>query len=140
MTHLAEIPTAAALVIAVFLVLGATLTLIGNLGLLRLADFFQRLHAPTLGVSWGTASIALASMLTFGILRDEAAIHELAIGVFIMVTTPIGLLLLGRAARERNPAADWPEHRGNGVARRPPGEAGEAPDAPPPPAADEAPR
>lgn len=132
MTHLNEIPTAAALVIAVFLVLGATLTLIGNLGLLRLGDFFQRLHAPTLGASWGTASIALASMLTFGILRNEVAVHELVIGVFIMITTPIGLLLLGRAARERNPAVNWPEHRGGGVARRRADGGDEAAGTPPP--------
>ena len=102
MTHLANIGPVAAILIAVLLVVGATLTLIGKLGLLMLRNFYQRLHAPTLGASWGTAAVALASMLTFSLLRGEAAIHELAIGIFIMITTPIGLLLLGRAACRRD--------------------------------------
>ena len=102
MTHLADLPTAAAIAIAVLLIVGATLTLIGNLGLLLLRDFYQRLHAPTLGASWGTAAVAIASMLTFSLLRGEPAIHEVAICVFIVVTTPIGLLMLGRAARRRD--------------------------------------
>lgn len=101
MTHLADLHPVAAVVIALLLIIGATLTLVGNLGLLLLRDFFQRLHAPTLGASWGTGAVALASMLTFTLLRGSLAIHELAIGIFIMVTTPIGLLLLGRAARRR---------------------------------------
>ena len=102
MTHLANIGPVAAILIAVLLVVGATLTLIGNLGLLMLRNFYQRLHAPTLGASWGTAAVALASMLTFSMVAGQLLIHELAIGIFIMLTTPIGLLMLGRAARRRD--------------------------------------
>ena len=46
MTHLAELPAWAAILIAVLLLIGASLTLIGSLGLLRLGSFYQRVHAP----------------------------------------------------------------------------------------------
>ena len=36
-------------------VVAALLTLIGTLGLVRLSSFYARIHAPTLGTSWGTA-------------------------------------------------------------------------------------
>ena len=53
----AEVPLWAALPVAAFLLIGAGLTLIGSLGLLRLRSFYDRIHAPTLGTSWGTAGI-----------------------------------------------------------------------------------
>lgn len=102
MTHLADIPAGAAVVIALLLILGASLTLTGSLGVLILRNFYQRLHAPTLGTSWGTGAIALASLVTFSFLRGSPSLHEVVIGVFIMITTPIGLLLLGRAACRRH--------------------------------------
>ena len=39
---------------AVLLFLGAAITLIGSLGLLRLGSFYERVHAPTLGTTFGT--------------------------------------------------------------------------------------
>ncbi|MGO3743333.1 monovalent cation/H(+) antiporter subunit G, partial [Kerstersia sp.] len=41
--------TAVSLLIALLLVAGGLLALIGSIGLLRLRNFYQRLHAPTLG-------------------------------------------------------------------------------------------
>ncbi|HRO15183.1 MAG TPA: monovalent cation/H(+) antiporter subunit G [Paracoccus sp. (in: a-proteobacteria)] len=105
MSHLSEIPPFGAVMIAIFLVIGSTLALIGNLGLVRLRTFYERLHAPTLGTSWGTAATVLASMLTFSFLNGRLLVHELAIGIFIMITTPVAFLLLGRAARRRDPGS-----------------------------------
>ena len=53
MTHAAELPAWAALPTAAFVLLGAALTLIGSLGLLRLGSFYERVHAPTLGTTLG---------------------------------------------------------------------------------------
>ncbi|UFS64751.1 monovalent cation/H(+) antiporter subunit G [Paracoccus denitrificans] len=102
MMHLEQLPPWAALIVALFVVIGATLTLLGGVGLVRLKSFYQRLHAPTLGYSYGTLLIILASMLMFSLLEGRAVVHELMIGIFIMITTPITLLMLGRAALRRD--------------------------------------
>lgn len=102
MRHLELLPPWAALIVALFVATGATLTLLGGVGLVRLKSFYQRLHAPTLGFSYGTLLIILASMLMFTLLEGRVVVHELAIGIFIMVTTPITLLMLGRAALRRD--------------------------------------
>jgi multicomponent K+:H+ antiporter subunit G len=104
MSHLETLPTSAAIPIALFLVIGSSLTLLGTIGLIYLKSFYDRLHAPTLGTSWGTAGIIIASMLLFTATGDRAILHEFLIGAFVMITTPVTLLLLGRAALHRDRA------------------------------------
>jgi multisubunit Na+/H+ antiporter MnhG subunit len=60
-----EIPVFSAVLTATLLVVGAAITLIGSIGLLRLRSFYERVHAPTLGTTLGTACVALASMIYF---------------------------------------------------------------------------
>ncbi len=109
MTGAAELPAWVALLTALLVLLGAGLTLVGSIGLLRLGDFFQRVHAPTLGTTLGTGSILIASMLCFSVLESRPVLHEILIAVFVTVTTPVTLILLVRAtqhrALERPPAA-----------------------------------
>lgn len=95
----------AGLFTAALLVAGAAITFVGSLGLLRLSSFYQRVHAPTLGTTLGTACVALASMIHFSALGDRLVVHEMLIIVFVTVTTPISLLVLIRAARLRDWAA-----------------------------------
>lgn len=104
MRHLADLPLWIALPVALLLVIGATLTLLGTLGLVQLRSFYDRLHAPTLGTSWGAAAILLASMILFSWNEARPIAHELVIGVLVMVTTPITLMLLGRTALHRDRA------------------------------------
>lgn len=96
--HLAAIPLWAAVVISLLVALGSGLTLLGTIGLVRLASFYDRIHAPTLGTSWGTFGIMLGSALMFSITGERVILHELVIGVLIMVTMPVTLMILGRAA------------------------------------------
>ena len=108
MNHAADLPVWAALLVAAFLILGAGLTLLGSFGLVRLRNFYDRIHAPTLGVSGGTAGIVIASVILFTVLQSRPVVHEILIGIFVTVTTPVTLMLLGRAAlyrdrSERNP-------------------------------------
>jgi multicomponent K+:H+ antiporter subunit G len=98
MNEAAEIPALAATLTALFLVVGAAITLIGALGLLRLQTFYQRVHAPTLGTTLGTALIAIASMIYFSTAEMRPVLHELLIIIFVIVTTPITLMILVRAA------------------------------------------
>lgn len=108
MTPLESLPPWIALPAAAFVVLGATLTLLGTIGMVQLKSFYDRIHAPTLGTSWGTAGIILASMLVFGWGQDRGLLHEVVIGVFVMATTPVTLMLLGRAALHRDRAEGRP--------------------------------
>ena len=98
MNEAAEIPALAAAITAALLILGGTITLLGSLGLLRLGSFYQRVHAPTLGTTLGTTSIAMASMIYFSMLGSRPVLHEALIVIFVTVTTPISLMILVRAA------------------------------------------
>jgi multicomponent K+:H+ antiporter subunit G len=102
MTGAAEIPIWAALFTAMLVLVGAALTFIGSLGLMRLKSFNARLHAPTLGTTLGTGCIALASMVYFSTVQTRPVLHELLFVLFIAVTTPITLLVLVPAALFRD--------------------------------------
>jgi multicomponent K+:H+ antiporter subunit G len=112
MISAAEISALPAILTATLLVVGASITLIGTLGLLRLQGFYERVHAPTLGTTLGTACIALASMSYFSALGTRPVLHELLIVVFITLTTPITLMILVRAAALRDQSeSDAASHR-----------------------------
>jgi multicomponent K+:H+ antiporter subunit G len=96
-------PLVAALV-ALLLVLGAALALIGSWGLLWLGDFYDRIHPPTMGTTMGLAFVLAASAILFTSLEGRPVIHEAVIAVFMIVTTPVTFMLLVRAARHREPA------------------------------------
>ncbi len=110
----AEIPVWVAVLTSVLLVGGAAVTLIGSIGLLRLKSFYARVHAPTLGTTVGTASIAIASMLYFSAIEGRAVLHEVLILLLVTVTTPVTLMILVRAATlrdrsDRDASAQTPE-------------------------------
>ena len=102
MTTAATVPAWAALLTAFLVLLGAGLTLIGTLGLLRLKNFYERVHAPTLGTTFGAGSILIASMLYFSVSEARPVLHEVLIAVFVTLTTPVTLVLLVRAALYRD--------------------------------------
>ena len=102
MTQAPDLPTWAAILVALLLLAGAGLALTGSLGLLRLPSFYQRVHAPTLGATLGAGCILIASMLCFTVLRSRLAVHELLIALFMTITTPVTLMLLARAALYRD--------------------------------------
>jgi len=96
------LPAWAALLTALLVLVGAAVTLIGTLGLLRLGSFYARVHAPTLGTSLGMGSILVGSALYFSVFEARPVVHEILIAVFVMLTTPVTLMLLVRAALYRD--------------------------------------
>ena len=102
MTDAADLPAWAALVTSFLVLLGAGFTLIGAIGLLRLKTFYERMHAPTLGATWGAAGILLGSIVFFSVLQSRPVLQEMLIAVFVTVTTPVTLMLLARAALYRD--------------------------------------
>jgi multicomponent K+:H+ antiporter subunit G len=98
------IPAWAALLTALLVLLGSVVTLVGSLGLLRLGNFYARVHAPTLGTTLSMASILIGSALFFSMLEARPVVHEILIAVFVTLTTPVTLMLLVRAALYRDRA------------------------------------
>ena len=100
--HAADIPVWVAILVAFFMVLGAGLAVIGAIGFLKLSTFYDRIHPPTLSTSWGTGGIMTASILFFTFASGRPVLHEILIGIFVTVTTPVTFMLLARAALHRD--------------------------------------
>ncbi len=65
MNALHELPLWMEAVIAVLVVAGGLLSLTGAVGLVRLKDFFQRIHPTALALTLGAWCVSLASVLFF---------------------------------------------------------------------------
>jgi multicomponent K+:H+ antiporter subunit G len=100
--NLETLPAWAALPAALLLILGGLSTVIGSLGLVRLASFFQRMHGPSMGNTLGTGCVLIASILVSSALASRPVVHELLITVFVVTTAPMTAMLLMRAAVNRS--------------------------------------
>ncbi len=89
------------ILVALLLIAGGFITLIGSLGLLRLRDFFQRMHGPAMGNTMGAICILIASLIYFSISRHQVLLHEVLIVLFLLMTAPVTGMLLARAALYR---------------------------------------
>ena len=105
MIHSSDISTVASVLTAGLLLVGSATTLVGALGLVRLQNFYQRAHAPTLGTTLGAGCVALASMMYFSATGTRPILHEVLILIFVTTTTPITLIILVRASRLRDEAS-----------------------------------
>lgn len=81
---------------SVLLLIGAFFILVGSIGLVRLPEFFMRLHAPTKASTLGVGGVLLASMVYA--FNESLLIHELIITLFVFVTAPVSAHLLSQAA------------------------------------------
>ena len=104
MNGIEQVPAWAAAFTAALLLIGAMVTLVGSLGLLRLGTFYERVHAPTLGATLGTVFVALASIIYFSVLQSRPVPHEILIIGLGIATTPVVLTVLVGAARFRDTA------------------------------------
>ena len=96
------LPWWAAIPVALLLVLGGLVTLVGTLGLARLQSFYQRIHGPAITIALGAGCILIASMLYFTVTQSRLVIHELLISVFVLMTAPVVSMLIMRAAVYRD--------------------------------------
>jgi multicomponent K+:H+ antiporter subunit G len=86
---------------ALLLICGGLLALIGSLGLLRLKDFYSRMHPPTMGTTLGTGCVLVASMLVSSAALHRPVLHELLIAILLVTTAPVTAILLMQAGRKR---------------------------------------
>jgi multicomponent K+:H+ antiporter subunit G len=109
MTAVSALPEWLQLVIALIVLAGALVTFIGTVGLVRFATFYQRVHAPTLGTSLGAALILLGSSLYSSFSLGRPVVHEVLLLAFIIITTPVTLMLLARASLYRDRSEGSPD-------------------------------
>lgn len=81
-----------------YLFLGAFFTLVGSIGLVKLPDFFTRLHAPTKATTLGVGAVLVASTLYFTFTTGELSLHEVLITLFLFITAPISAHLMAKSA------------------------------------------
>ncbi|MBX3617383.1 Na+/H+ antiporter subunit G [Nitrosomonas sp.] len=104
-----------------FLILtGAAFTFIGSLGLLRLKDFYMRLHGPTKATTLGVGSLLIASAIFFSSRDTGISLHEVLITLFLFITAPVSAHLLAKAAlhldlhsRAKTPVKSTQQEKGN---------------------------
>lgn len=88
------------IVIAVLLVSGSAFALIAALGIVRLPDFYMRMHAATKASAFGLVLIFLAGAMFFS---DVLILLEILLIIFfVYVTAPVAGHLIGRAAYHMN--------------------------------------
>ncbi|ASP37454.1 Na+/H+ antiporter subunit G [Bacterioplanes sanyensis] len=89
------------ILVSALLIIGGIFVLIGSIGLVKLPDFFTRLHAPTKATTLGIGSVLLASMVVHTLHEGSVSIHELVISLFLFITAPISAHMLAKAALHR---------------------------------------
>lgn len=102
MTGIEHLPDWAALLVSLLLILGASIILIGALGLMRLRTFYQRIHGPAITITLGAGSLLIASMLYFTVAQSRVVVHEIIITVFLLLTAPVVAMMIMRAAVYRD--------------------------------------
>ena len=86
------------IIVAVFIVIGASFSLIGAIGLVKLSDFLKRLHGPTKTATLGLGAILIASIAYFTYTQRSFSAAELLITLFIFLTAPVSAHMLIKAA------------------------------------------
>ena len=96
---------------------GSFFTLIGAFSLIRLSEFFKRLHGPTKASTLGVGCMLVASVGYHAFSGTDPQPRELLITAFLLLTAPISAHLLAKAGlslrldeRPRLPGGDEDTH------------------------------
>lgn len=97
------------IIISIFLLLGGFFALIAAIGVLRLPDVLMRMHASTKAGILGSSLILIGCAIYLH--ETEITARVVAIILFLMLTSPIGAHMIGRASvrdlsSQRKPAKD----------------------------------
>ncbi|QSW99717.1 monovalent cation/H(+) antiporter subunit G [Haloterrigena alkaliphila] len=87
-----------ATVVAALIVVGVFFLTVGTIGMLRLPNVYNRMHATSKPTTLGTAAIFLAAFAQFG-PGQEGMTALIGIG-FLFLTVPTGAHMIARAAEK----------------------------------------
>ena len=104
------IPAWSEILVAVLLPASGAVVLAAAVGLLRLPDFYLRMHAPALASTLAAWLVTFASIVHFSTRAGEVSLHVWLIIVVLSITAPVTSMVLARAAifRERVAGARLP--------------------------------
>ena len=91
------------------LAIGCFFVLVGSFGLVKLSEFFKRLHGPTKASTLGVGCILIASIGYHAFLGDGLGLREILITGFLFITAPISAHLMARAALMLSPGQRPPQ-------------------------------
>jgi multicomponent K+:H+ antiporter subunit G len=91
-------PTGLEYLISFCLLGGAAFALIGSIGLMRLPDFYLRLHGPAKATTLGVGGIIIGSVIFFTHKNGALSLHELLIALFLFLTAPVSAHIVAKAA------------------------------------------
>lgn len=86
------------IVVAALLLASGCLVFTAALGLWRLPDFFQRMHAPALASTFAAWLVTLASVVYFSVRGSGLSLHVWVVIILLSITAPMTTLVLARAA------------------------------------------
>lgn len=85
-------------VIGSLLMAGALFVLLGSVALVKLPDFYTRLHGPTKATTLGLGSLVLASVLFFNVEQQTLSLQQLLIALFLFISAPVTAHMLIKVA------------------------------------------
>lgn len=85
-------------IISIFLLLGGFFILVGSIGLVKMPDFFMRLHGPTKATTLGMASLLIGAMIYFSSTQTGISAKEILISLFLLLTAPISAYMMIKSA------------------------------------------
>lgn len=94
----AQLPILIELLLSALILFGSALVLIGSIGLVKLPDFFTRLHAPTKATTLGMGSLLIASLIFTSYVTGDLHVQQLLITLFLFITAPIAAHMLAKTA------------------------------------------
>ncbi len=94
----AEATGLAGIAVVALVVIGVFFLTVGTIGLLRLPNVYNRMHATSKPTTLGTAAIFFAGFVQFG--PGGAGLTSLVGIVFLFLTVPTGAHMISRAAQK----------------------------------------
>ena len=100
-----------AIALTLLLAAGCFFILVGSLGLVKLSEFFKRLHAPTKASTLGVGCVLLTSVGYHAFTGTDPQPRELLLTAFLFITAPVSAHMMAKAAlslhmAERPPMPD----------------------------------
>lgn len=90
--------TVAEMIVSLFVLIGASFALVGSIALVRLPDFYMRLHGPAKATTLGVGGVLVGSMVFFSTREAGLSLHELLVTMFLFITAPVSAHIVAKAA------------------------------------------
>ncbi len=101
-------------IISILLLIGGSFVLVGSIGLVKMPDFFMRLHGPTKATTLGMASLLTAAMVFFSTTQPGLSVKEILISLFLVLTAPIsGYMMIKSAIHHKLESIDRTKGKDN---------------------------